>query len=63
MLFMRFYNINLCASGIFDVSCPVVDIQKHQGYVVVGLEWEDVIFVRKGVHYVTVFDKGEERTG
>ena len=30
---------------------------------VVGLEWEDVILVREGVHYVTVFDKGEERTG
>ena len=28
-----------------------------------GLEREDEILVREGVHYVTVFDKGAERTG
>ena len=51
------------ASGTFDVSCPEVDLKKHQNYIVVGLEGEDGILVREGVHDVTVFDKGEERTG
>ena len=37
--------------------------KKHQSYVVVGLEWEVGIIVREGVHYLTVFDKVEERTG
>ena len=30
---------------------------------VVSLEREDGIIVREGVHYVTVFDKGEEMAG
>ena len=51
------------ASGTFDVSCPVVDLKKHQSYVVVGLKWEDVIRVRYGVHYVTMFNTAEERIG
>ena len=60
---MKFCNIKFvpAAFGTLDVSCPVADISKHQSYVVVGLEREDGILVREGVHYVTVFDKEEER--
>ena len=28
-----------------------------------GMEWEDGILVKQGVHYATVFEKGEEKTG
>ena len=57
-------NFVPAAFGTFDVSCSVVDLKKHLSYVVgVVLEWEDGILVREGVHYVTVFNKREERTG